>query len=116
MLRLNISMHEAEKLSLERLVAFLKASRGIRFEGQAQAVRSIAGWSKFVSAEYHQQGRRARGLFRRYMEKMTGMSRAQVTRLIARYRQAVGCGPALPAASFPAALHSGRHRTAGRRR
>src|SRR5271157_1157934 len=31
-------------------------------------------------------GRRARGLLRRYLEKMTGRSRAQVTRLIARYQ------------------------------
>jgi transposase InsO family protein len=31
------------------------------------------------------QGKAARGLVRRYIEKMTGLSRAQVTRLIARY-------------------------------
>ena len=36
--------------------------------------------------QYGQQGRKARGLLRRYLEKMTGLSRAQVTRLIARYR------------------------------
>jgi len=30
-------------------------------------------------------GRTARGLVRRYMEKMTGLSRAQITRLITRY-------------------------------
>ncbi len=35
--------------------------------------------------QYHQQGRAARGLVRRYVGKMTGLSRAQVTRLIARY-------------------------------
>jgi len=34
---------------------------------------------------YAQQGRQSRGLLRRYIEKMTGLSRAQVTRLIARY-------------------------------
>ena len=34
--------------------------------------------------EYAQPGRMARGLLRRYLEKMTGLSRAQVTRLIAR--------------------------------
>jgi transposase len=36
--------------------------------------------------QYAKQGRKARGLLRRYLEKMTGLSRAQVTRLIARYR------------------------------
>ena len=34
-----------------------------------------------------QQKRAARGLLRRYLAKMTGLSRAQVTRLIARYRE-----------------------------
>ena len=34
---------------------------------------------------YAQQGKAARGLVRRYIVKMTGLSRAQVTRLIARY-------------------------------
>jgi hypothetical protein len=31
------------------------------------------------------QGRRARGLLRRYLGKMTGLSRAQLTRLVGRY-------------------------------
>jgi transposase InsO family protein len=35
--------------------------------------------------EYARQGKSSRGLLRRYIEKMTGMSRAQVTRLIGRY-------------------------------
>ena len=51
---------------------------------------------------YPQRGRKARGLLRRYLEKMTGLSRAQVTRLIAHYR-AHGGAPArsLPAAPLP---------------
>ena len=35
--------------------------------------------------EYGRQGKASRGLLRRYIEKITGMSRAQVTRLIGRY-------------------------------
>ena len=38
-----------------------------------------------VVQQYAQQGKAARGLVRRYIEKMTGLSRAQVTRLVARY-------------------------------
>jgi transposase InsO family protein len=38
-----------------------------------------------VQQEYARQGKAARGLVRRYIEKMTGLSRAQVTRLIGRY-------------------------------
>ena len=46
----------------------------------------MAGWSGcWSSRSTAQQGKAARGLVRRYIEKMTGMSRSQVTRLIARY-------------------------------
>ena len=78
-------MHEAEKLTLDRMEAFLQASEGIRFEGQTQA--QVYSWIEQLlrQQQYAQQGRKARGLLRRYLAKMTGFSRAQVTRLIARY-------------------------------
>jgi transposase InsO family protein len=80
-------VHEAEKLSLGQIQAFLNASETIRFEGETQA--QIYHWIEQVLGrqEYHQQSRPARGLLRNYVAKMTGLSRAQVTRLIARYRQ-----------------------------
>jgi transposase InsO family protein len=83
---LNISVQEAEKLSLEAIGRFVEASEGIRFEGANR--QQVYGWIErlLVQQEYGQQGRAGRGLVRRYIEKMTGLSRAQVTRLIARYR------------------------------
>jgi transposase InsO family protein len=92
---LTIQVHEAEKLSLEQIQAFLNASQEMRFEGEAQPqmyrwIEQVLGWQ-----QYHQQGRRARGLLRSYLAKMTGLSRAQVTRLIARYGK---CGSLAPAA------------------
>jgi transposase InsO family protein len=83
---LTTSVHEAEKLNLEQIQAFLKASEGIRFEGESR--QPVYHWIEEVlrQQQYAQQGRAARGLLRRYLGKMTGLSRAQVTRLIARYR------------------------------
>ena len=80
-------MQEAEQLSLDQIQAFLKASQAIRFEGKTR--EQIYSWVEKVLVHHHYQqpGRRARGLVRRYLEKMTGLSRAQVTRLIERYRQ-----------------------------
>ena len=79
-------MHEAETLSLERIQVFLQASAGIRFEAETR--QQVYGWIERVlcQQQYQQQGRAARGLLRRYVEKMTGFSRAQVTRLISRYQ------------------------------
>lgn len=78
-------MHEAEKLSLEAIGRFVEASEEIHFEGVNRT--QVYGWVErvLVQQEYAQQGKSARGLVRRYIEKMTGLSRAQTTRLIARY-------------------------------
>lgn len=78
-------MHEAEKLSLEAIGRFVEASEELRFEGENR--QQVYGWVEqvLVQQEYAQQGKTARGLVRRYIEKMTGLSRSQVTRLIARY-------------------------------
>jgi len=83
---LTTSVHEAEKLSLDQIEAFLNASAEIRFEGEHR--QQVYGWVEQVlrQQQYPKQGRQARGLVRRYLEKMTGLSRAQVTRLIARFR------------------------------
>ena len=80
-------MYEAEQLNLDQIQAFLRASEGIRFEGKTR--EQIYGWTEkvLVHHQYQQQGRRVRGLLRRYVEKMTGLSRAQVTRLIQRHRK-----------------------------
>ena len=78
-------MHEAETLNLEQMESFLRASEAMRFEGETR--QQVYPWMERVlcQQQYHQQGRAARGLLRRYVGKMTGLSRAQVTRLIARY-------------------------------
>ena len=82
---MNVSVHQAEKLSLEGIRRFVAASEEIRFESADR--RQVYAWVEglLVRQQYAQQAKAARGLLRRYIEKMTGLSRAQVTRLIARY-------------------------------
>ena len=79
-------MHQAEKLSLDQIEAFLRASEEVRFEAETR--EQVYPWMEQVLRlqQYQQQGRKARGLLRRYLAKLTGLSRAQVTRLIARYQ------------------------------
>ena len=79
-------MREAEKLSLEQIRAFLASSEEVRFAGENP--QQVYGWMERLLRHhrYHQQSRVVRGLLHRYMVKMTGLSRAQVTRLIQRYR------------------------------
>jgi transposase InsO family protein len=84
-----ISVLGAEKLSLVEIEAFLAASECARFAGCGRT--EIYGWVERLLChhEYPLQGRRAKGLLRAYVERMTGLSRAQSTRLIGGY---VGLG------------------------
>ena len=58
-------MHEAEKLNLERIKAFLQAGQGIRFAGETQA--QVYAWIEQLlrRQQYAQPGRQTRGLLRR---------------------------------------------------
>jgi len=80
----------SERLSLVEVEAFLAASESVGFAGEGRA--AIYRWCEALLChhEYGTQKRRARGLIRAYMERMTGLSRAQCTRLIARYRKSGG--------------------------
>lgn len=82
---MNVRVYQAEKLSLEEIRRFIAASQDLRFEGKGR--EQVYAWVEQVLCrqQYMQQGKAGRGLLRRYIEKMTGLSRAQVTRLIARY-------------------------------
>ena len=82
---MNVSVYQAEKLSLEEIRRFIAASQDLRFEGKGR--EQVYAWVEQVLCrqQYMQQGKAGRGLLRRYIEKMTGLSRAQVTRLIAQY-------------------------------
>lgn len=80
-----ISVLGAEKLSLVEVEAFLAASESVRFAGCGRS--EIYGWVERLLChhEYPLQKRRAKGLLRAYVERMTGLSRAQSTRLIGDY-------------------------------
>jgi len=73
------------KLSLEQIRAFLEASEEVRFEGRDR--EEVYGWvnQTLRGQGYQDLKRSGRGLVRRYVEKMTGLSRAQTTRLITMY-------------------------------
>lgn len=81
-------MQAGKKLSLEQIRAFLESSEEIRFKGKRRA--EVYAWVTRTLSEqgYAHQRRAGKGLLRQYLGKMTGLSRAQLTRLIGRYRQA----------------------------
>jgi transposase InsO family protein len=80
-------MDDSEAVSLEQIRVFLGASGEVRFVGLRRA--EVYGWVErtLVRHRYAGLGRGDKGVVRQYVARMTGLSRAQVTRLIGRHRK-----------------------------
>jgi transposase InsO family protein len=80
-------MQGGEKLSLEQIRALLEATIELRFAGHSQ--KEVYGWLEATLNEhgYRKQSREGKGVLRDYIGKMTGLSRAQMTRLIGKHAE-----------------------------
>jgi hypothetical protein len=91
--------------------------REVRFAGQRR--EEVYGWVEqtLVRHQYASLDRPGKGLVRRYMARMTGLSRAQVTRLItAAMANGPGESGGVSAHQVRHALHRGRRGSIGLRR
>src|SRR5437660_7547336 len=80
-------MDDTEAVSLEQIRAFLAGSGEVRFAGQRRV--EVYAWVEvtLVRHQYAGLARADKGVVRHYIGRMTGLSRAQVTRLIAGHRK-----------------------------
>ena len=107
-------MQAGERLSLEQIRVFLEASDGVQFEAEQR--QELYGWMERTlrQHDYERLGRQSKGLVRRYVAKMTGLSRAQVTRLIGVYLEGKQIRfPTYRRHRFGSRYKAGRYRTAG---
>src|ERR1035437_4942610 len=83
--RMQVKMQNAEHLSQQQIREFLESSGEIEFAGQGRA--QTYAWTErvVVAHEYARLGKKERGLIRAYIGKVTGLSPAQITRLIRTY-------------------------------
>ena len=75
-------MDDSEQAAWSRSGRFWPGVRAVQFAGQGR--EEVYAWAEktLVRHEYASLGKAEKGLVRRYMAQMTGLSRAQVTRLI----------------------------------
>src|SRR5947208_15752899 len=88
-------MWNAESLSREQIREFLKSSQPIEFGGCGRNEK-YAWVERVLGAQnYGDLGKGERGVVRAYVEKVTGMSAAQMTRLIRTFLDhgAIRSGP-----------------------
>ncbi len=72
-------------MSLEQIRAFLEGSEDVQFAARNQG--ELYGWTEEILREqrYADLGKSGKGVVRRYLQKVTGRSRAQVARLIRQF-------------------------------
>jgi len=80
-------MDDSHATTLEEIRALVAANRTMRFAGQRR--QEVYPWVEqtLVRHQYVSLGKPDKGVIRLYLAQMTGLSRAQVTRLITSYQQ-----------------------------
>lgn len=79
-------MQTLTPLSLDQIRAFVEASEAVGFEAKHRDEVYAFVAHTLRQQHYGECSRAERGWLRRYLAKMTGLSRAQLTRLITRYQ------------------------------
>lgn len=72
--------------TLEHVRAFLEGAQPLGFEAPARDAAYAWVTSEVIRFGYARLGKADKGLLRRYLEKVTGRSRAQMTRLLGQFR------------------------------
>lgn len=84
---MTFQVRQADELNLDQMCEFLQGSREIEFavETRSEVYQFVEGVLRYQ--HYGQLGKSDRGIIRAYLIKLTGLSRAQATRLIGRWTE-----------------------------
>ena len=80
-------MNDSPLKTIEELRKFLKSSTLLVFKGLKRT--EIYEWieNTIIKFDYHILGKKDKGVVKKYLEKITGPSRDQITRLIGKQRK-----------------------------
>jgi len=80
-------MYDGQLLTVEQVRGFLEGSEVVEFRGLTAKEKYYWIEEVLIRFRYHCLKRAEKGVIRRYIEKVTGYSRSQVSRLIAEYKR-----------------------------
>ena len=80
-------MNNSKNLSLSQIKEFLKSSNPIAFRSKSRQERNEWIQAIIMSHHYLKCSKKHKIILRQYMMKMTGLSKAQITRLIGEYKK-----------------------------
>ena len=80
-------MNDEGLQAIEQVRQFLEGSEAVEFMGLTAKEKYYWIEEVLIRFRYHPLKRAEKGVIRRYVQKVTGYSRSQVSRLIAEYKQ-----------------------------
>ena len=80
-------MNDQDVQTVDQIRAFLKGTEHVEFEVQGKEQRYAWTEHTLRRFHYHELARAERGLILRFIQRVSGLSRAQVTRLVRQYRR-----------------------------
>jgi transposase InsO family protein len=80
-------MNDGQLQTVERVRGFLEGSEAVEFKGLTVKEKYYWVEEVLIRFRYHRLKRAEKGVIRRYVQKVTGYSRSQVSRLIAEYKR-----------------------------
>lgn len=84
---MTVTMNDAESVTLIQIQEFLSGSRSIDFEMGSRVDRHLFLCRVLRELDYGFLGRGEKGMVRQYLLKLSGLGRAQLTRLIHQWRE-----------------------------
>jgi len=80
-------MSDGQLQTVEQIRQFLEGSEGVEFKGLTAKEKYYLIEEVLIRFRYHRLKRDEKGVVRRYIQKVTGYSRSQVSRLITEYKR-----------------------------
>jgi len=80
-------MNDRQLQTVEQVRQFLEGSEAVEFRGLTAKEKYYWIEEVLIRFRYHRLKREEKGVIRRYIQKVTGYSRSQVSRLIAEYKR-----------------------------
>ena len=80
-------MNDGQLQTVERVRGFLEGSEEVEFRGLTAQEKYYWIEEVLIRFKYHRLKRSEKGVIRQYIQKVTGYSRSQVSRLIAEYKR-----------------------------
>jgi len=84
---MTLNMKDTAISSIEEVNEFLKSSSKLEFKREKKEEAYIWMEKTLLKFRYMKLGKKDKGIIKRYMEKVTGYSRSQITRYISQYKK-----------------------------